>query len=137
MFLRQASERTIQSLVRPHWLNALGRHCEPVNRRHHNLTFRDGHHRPTRSPRVCGVKAGWLSLAVSPSRPQPGGQFLLARVPGPAEDQARWQAAFKVGDRFDGSGPGSHLAEATRRNLRISYARFLAFLSALATIFST
>ena len=48
----------------------------------------------------------------------------------PAEDQARWQAAFKAGDRFDGSGPGSHLAEATRRNLWISYARFLAFLSA-------
>lgn len=42
----------------------------------------------------------------------------------PTEDQARWQAAFKTGDRFDGSGPGSHLAEATRRNLWISYARF-------------
>jgi hypothetical protein len=40
----------------------------------------------------------------------------------PAEDEARWQAAFKAGDRFDGSGPGSHLAEATRRNLSISYA---------------
>jgi integrase len=48
----------------------------------------------------------------------------------PAEDQARWQAAFAEGDRFDGSGPGSHLAESTRRNLWISYARFLAFLSA-------
>jgi integrase len=48
----------------------------------------------------------------------------------PAEDRARWQAAFKAGDRFDGSGPGSHLAEATRRNLWISYARFLAFISA-------
>jgi integrase/recombinase XerD len=48
----------------------------------------------------------------------------------PAEDRARWQAAFKTGDRFDGSGPGSHLAESTRRNLWISYARFLAFLSA-------
>jgi integrase/recombinase XerD len=47
-----------------------------------------------------------------------------------AEDQARWQAAFTAGDRFDGSGPGSHLAEATRRNLWISYARFLAFISA-------
>jgi hypothetical protein len=47
----------------------------------------------------------------------------------PAEDRARWQAAFKTGDRFDGSGPGSHLAESTRRNLWISYARFLAFLS--------
>ena len=48
----------------------------------------------------------------------------------PAEDQARWQAAFKAGDRFDGSGPGSHLAESTRRNLWISYARFLGFISA-------
>jgi integrase len=48
----------------------------------------------------------------------------------PAEDQARWQAAFKAGDPFDGSGPGSHLAEATRRNVWISYARFLGFLSA-------
>jgi len=48
----------------------------------------------------------------------------------PAEDRARWQAAFAEGDRFDGSGPGSHLAESTRRNLWISYARFLAFLSA-------
>jgi len=48
----------------------------------------------------------------------------------PAEDQMRWQAAFKSGDRFDGSGPGSHLAESTRRNRRDSYARFLGFLSA-------
>src|SRR5262245_12045888 len=48
----------------------------------------------------------------------------------PAEDRARWQAAFSPGDRFDGSGPGSHLAESTRRNLRISYARFLSFVSA-------
>ena len=36
----------------------------------------------------------------------------------PAEDQARWQAAFVEGDRFEGRGPGSHLAEATRQNLR-------------------
>jgi integrase/recombinase XerD len=48
----------------------------------------------------------------------------------PAEDQARWQAAFKGGDRFEESGPGSHLAEATRRNLFLSYARYLGFLSA-------
>lgn len=47
----------------------------------------------------------------------------------PAEDHARWQAAFKTGDRFDGSGPGSHLAEATRRNLFITYARFLRFVA--------
>jgi integrase len=48
----------------------------------------------------------------------------------PAEDRARWHAAFKTGDRFEGGGPGSHLAESTRRNLWISYARFLAFISA-------
>jgi integrase len=48
----------------------------------------------------------------------------------PAEDQACWQAAFAEGDRFDGRGPGSHLAEATRRNLLISYARCLGFISA-------
>ena len=48
----------------------------------------------------------------------------------PAEDQTRWQAAFKAGDRFEGSGAGSHLAEATRRNLWITYARFLGFLAA-------
>ena len=48
----------------------------------------------------------------------------------PIEDRARWQAAFAEGDRFEGSGPGSHLAEATRRNLWISYARFLGFISA-------
>jgi integrase/recombinase XerD len=47
----------------------------------------------------------------------------------PAEDQRRWQAAFRVGDRFDGSGPGSHLAEATRQNLTESYSRFLGFIS--------
>src|SRR5262249_13830618 len=47
----------------------------------------------------------------------------------PAEDQRRWQAAFRVGDRFDGSGPGSHLAEATRQNLTESYGRFLRFIS--------
>jgi integrase len=48
----------------------------------------------------------------------------------PIEDRARWEAAFQTGDRFEGSGPGSHLAEATRRNLGISYARFLGFISA-------
>jgi len=47
----------------------------------------------------------------------------------PAEDQQRWQAAFRVGDRFDGSGPGSHLADATRQNLTEGYGRFLRFVS--------
>jgi integrase len=48
----------------------------------------------------------------------------------PAEDQARWHAAFKAGDRFDENGPGAHLAESTRRVQRESYARFLGFISA-------
>ena len=47
----------------------------------------------------------------------------------PVEDQRRWQAAFRVGDRFDGSGPGSHLAEATRQNLTEGYGRYLRFIS--------
>lgn len=33
----------------------------------------------------------------------------------PVEDQARWRAAFKVGDRFDEAGLGAHLAESTRK----------------------
>ena len=48
----------------------------------------------------------------------------------PAKDRGRWQAAFVEGDRFDESGPGSHLAKSTRCGLRISYARFLSFISA-------
>lgn len=47
----------------------------------------------------------------------------------PAEDRARWEDAFKEGDRFEGSGLGSHLAQSTQRNLWISYARFLRFIS--------
>ncbi len=47
----------------------------------------------------------------------------------PAEDQARWREAFQAGDRFEESGPGSHLAASTRQNLWIGYARFLAFVS--------
>jgi integrase len=48
----------------------------------------------------------------------------------PAADRARWHAALTEGDRFDESGPGAHLAESTRRNLLISYSRFLSFLAA-------
>jgi integrase/recombinase XerD len=47
----------------------------------------------------------------------------------PPEDQARWQAAFKAGGRFDECGPGAHLAESTRKALRESYARILGFIS--------
>jgi hypothetical protein len=48
----------------------------------------------------------------------------------PAEDQSRWQAAFKTGDRFDESGRGAHLEESTRKVWQESYARFLGFISA-------
>jgi integrase/recombinase XerD len=47
----------------------------------------------------------------------------------PAEDQARWRAAFKVGDRFDEAGLGAHLAESTRKAQLESYARFLGYIS--------
>ena len=47
----------------------------------------------------------------------------------PVEDQARWRAAFKVGDRFDEAGLGAHLAESTRKAQRESYARFLGYIS--------
>ena len=33
----------------------------------------------------------------------------------PAEDQSRWEAAFKTGDRFDESGRGAHLEKSTER----------------------
>jgi integrase len=48
----------------------------------------------------------------------------------PAEDQSRWKAAFKSGDRFDESSPGAHLAASTRQVWQESYARFLGFISA-------
>ncbi len=48
----------------------------------------------------------------------------------PAEDQDRWEAAFKSGDRFDERSCGSHLSAATRQARRESYGRFLRFLSA-------
>jgi integrase/recombinase XerD len=53
----------------------------------------------------------------------------LAFADWPAEDQGRWDAAFKAGDRFDESGHGAHLAASTRQVQRESYARFLGFLS--------
>src|SRR5262249_46070723 len=56
----------------------------------------------------------------------PGSIFRLTA----GQPRIKRAAAFAEGDRFEGRGPGSHLAEATRRNLRISYARFLRFISA-------
>jgi integrase/recombinase XerD len=45
--------------------------------------------------------------------------------------RSRWQTAFRSGtDPFDDRGPGSHLAERTQAQLRYSYGKFLAFLSA-------
>jgi integrase len=48
----------------------------------------------------------------------------------PIEDRCRWEKAFKAEDRFDESGHGADLADATRRVLKASYARFLSFLLA-------
>jgi hypothetical protein len=47
----------------------------------------------------------------------------------PAYDQRLWAAAFEAGDRFDGCGPGAHLATATPEMLYERYARFLRFIS--------
>jgi integrase len=49
----------------------------------------------------------------------------------PAQDQHRWQAAFKFSDRFDGRSYGAHLAPTTRKARRESYGRFLGFISAV------
>ena len=49
----------------------------------------------------------------------------------PEADQIAFEAAFAPGDIFDGtSGPGSHLAEGTRRTIRFGYRRWLGFLAA-------
>jgi integrase/recombinase XerD len=57
-------------------------------------------------------------------------RILLPFANWPIEDQRRWQAAFKAGDRFDENGPGAHLADSTRQAWRESYERFLGFISA-------
>jgi integrase/recombinase XerD len=59
-----------------------------------------------------------------------GSKLMLSFASWPAEDQGRWEAAFKTGDRFDESGRGAHLASTTRRARRESYGRYLAFISA-------
>ena len=59
-----------------------------------------------------------------------GSKIQLPFATWPAEDQNRWEAVFKSGDRFDESGRGAHLAAATRQARRESYGRFLGFLSA-------
>ena len=60
-----------------------------------------------------------------------GVKLMLSFANWPAQDQGRWEAAFKTGDRFDESGGGAHLAPTSRQALRESYGRFLAFISAI------
>jgi hypothetical protein len=60
-----------------------------------------------------------------------GTKLMLSFADWPAEDQGRWEAAFKTADRFDESGPGAHLAPATRKGRQESYGRYLAFISAI------
>ena len=48
----------------------------------------------------------------------------------PAEDQERWNHAFKPADRFEETSLGAHLAPATRKARRESYGRFLGFIAA-------
>jgi integrase/recombinase XerD len=47
----------------------------------------------------------------------------------PAEDQRRWEAAFKTRDRFDEAVSGAQLSASTRKQRRESYGRFLRFLT--------
>ena len=44
-----------------------------------------------------------------------GYKIMLSFANWPAEDQLRWEAAFKIADRFDDSSNGAHLAPATVR----------------------
>jgi hypothetical protein len=45
----------------------------------------------------------------------------------PNEDRQRWENAFREGDIFDEDRRGTHLSEATRKALRVSYAQYLRF----------
>jgi integrase len=47
----------------------------------------------------------------------------------PAEDRERWNEAFRPGDLFEEDRRGTHLSQATRNALRVSYAQWLRFLS--------
>jgi integrase/recombinase XerD len=60
-----------------------------------------------------------------------GHKIMLPFSDWPAEDQHRWEAAFKSSDRFDERSSGGHLAPATRKARRESYGRFLGFISAM------
>src|SRR5262245_65033545 len=58
-----------------------------------------------------------------------GHKIMLSFSDWPAEDQRRWEAAFKSSDRFEERSYGAHLAPATRKARRESYGRFLGFIS--------
>ena len=60
-----------------------------------------------------------------------GHKIMLSFSDWPAEDQHRWEAAFKSSDRFDERSYGAHLAPTTRKARRDSYGRFLGFISAV------
>jgi integrase/recombinase XerD len=60
-----------------------------------------------------------------------GYKIMLSFADWPAEDRGRWEAAFKIADRFDASSCGAHLAPATRKARRESYGRFLGFILAI------
>src|SRR5215468_583291 len=60
-----------------------------------------------------------------------GYKIMLSFSDWPAEDQLRWEAAFKSSDRFDERSYGAHLAPATRKARRESYGRFLGFISTI------
>lgn len=60
-----------------------------------------------------------------PPRPK----IMLPFADWPPEDQKRWEAAFKSGDRFDETVRGAHLAESSRQTRRENYGRYLRFLA--------
>src|SRR5262249_52200939 len=60
-----------------------------------------------------------------------GHKIMLSFSEWPAQDQHRWEAAFKSSDCFDEQTCGAHLAPATRKARRESYGRFLGFISAI------
>ena len=76
-----------------------------------------------RAPRVCGVKAGWLSLTLLPPLSQPRRQFLLARLP---EHAAQLRDALSLWHRRPkvlGPAHGPSGAARRRRGNRVQ-ARF-------------
>jgi hypothetical protein len=52
----------------------------------------------------------------------------ILTVRSPPIERRRWEDAFRPGDLFDENKRGTHLSEATRKALRVSYAQYLRFL---------